>query len=68
MWIDVQKPVKRVATKRRTRKGKDFLANTRLGKIEGFFKRRDIISGDKASAKQLKKDKLFKENQKKRKR
>jgi hypothetical protein len=53
--------------KSKKHKTKDFLGNTRLDNIVGLFKRREIISGDKSSAKQLKRDKKFKEGGKKRK-
>ena len=47
------------------KKRKEFLGNTRLDKIEGLFRRSEIISGDKRVAKQEKLDKAFKENKKK---
>ena len=53
--------------KSKNKKTVDFLGNTRLDNIVGLFKRREIISGDKSSAKQLKRDKRFKEGGKKRK-
>jgi len=56
--------------KKKTTKDKktvDFIGNTRLDNVVGLFKRREIISGDKASAKQLRRDKKFKEGGKKRK-
>ena len=55
--------IKSKETKRKTKskKNQDFLGNTRLDKIEGFFKRTEIISGDVASAKQLRKDIRFRE-------
>jgi len=54
--------------KRKTKKKKtvDFLGNTRTDHIVGLFKRKEIISGDKASAKQLRKDKKWKPGKKKR--
>ena len=51
-------------TKKR-RKTKDFLGNTRLDNIVGLFKREEVIYGDKKTAKQLKRDKKFKEGKKK---
>jgi|TARA_B110000467_G_C18288375_1_gene463166 hypothetical protein len=53
----------------KSKKGKtvDFLGNTRTYHIVGLFKRTEIIKGDKASAKQLKKDLKYKESGKKRK-
>ena len=51
--------------KSKKKKRKDFLGNTRLDKIEGLFRRSEIISGDKRVAKQEKLDKAFKENKKK---
>ena len=53
-------PFQRQETKkRRSKKTKshDFLGNTRLGNIEGLFKRETIIHGDKKIKKQIKKDK-----------
>ena len=44
----------------------DFLGNTRTYHIVGLFKRKEIIRGDKASAKQLAKDLKYKEGKKKR--
>ena len=48
--------------KSKNRKRKEFLGNTRLDKIEGLFRRSEIVSGDKRVAKQVKLDKAFKEN------
>ena len=49
-------------TKRRTpQKRKDFLGNSRTDSIIGLFKRTEVITGDKKTAKQLKKDKKYKE-------
>lgn len=55
--------IKNKENKRKTksRKNQDFIGNTRLDKIEGFFKRTEIISGDVASAKQLRKDIRYRE-------
>ena len=52
--------------KNKNRKRKDFLGNTRTDHIVGLFKRTEVITGDKKSAKQLKRDKKFKEGKKKR--
>ena len=52
---------KKKAIKSKKNRTVDFLGNTRLDKIEGFFKRSEIITGDIASAKQLKKDIRYKE-------
>ena len=46
-------------------KRKDFLGSSRTDHIVGMFKRTEIISGDKQSAKQLARDKKFKEGKKK---
>ncbi len=46
-------------------KRKDFLGSSRTYHIEGMFKRTEIISGDKQSAKQLTRDKRYKEGKKK---
>ena len=51
--------------KSKKKKRKEFLGNTRLDKIEGLFRRSEIISGDKRVAKQEKLDRAFKENKKK---
>ena len=53
--------------KQKSKKGKsvDFLGNTRTYHIVGLFKRTEVIRGDKASAKQLVKDKKYKEGVKK---
>jgi hypothetical protein len=53
--------------KQKSKKGKtvDFLGNTRTYHIVGLFRRTEIIRGDKASAKQLVKDKKYKEGVKK---
>ena len=53
--------------KQKSKKGKsvDFLGNTRTYHIVGLFRRSEIIRGDKASAKQLVKDKKYKEGVKK---
>ena len=48
--------------KSKNRKRKEFLGNTRLDKIEGLFRRSEIVSGDRRVAKQVKLDKAFKEN------
>jgi len=50
---------------KKSRKTKDFLGNTRLDNIIGLFKREEVIYGDKKTAKQLKRDKKFKEGKKK---
>jgi hypothetical protein len=52
--------------KSKNKKTVDFLGNTRTDHIVGLFKRKEIISGDKASAKQLKRDKEWKTGKKKR--
>jgi hypothetical protein len=52
--------------KRNKRKRKGFLGNTRTDHIVGLFKREEVIYGDKKTAKQLKKDKKWKEGKKKR--
>jgi hypothetical protein len=52
--------------KTRKRKRKDFLGNTKTDHIVGLFKRTEVITGDKKVAKQLKRDKKFKEGKKKR--
>ena len=65
-WVNVVEGEKKNKTTK-NKKTKDFIGNTRLDNIVGLFKRREIISGDKASAKQLKRDKRFKEGGKKRK-
>jgi len=59
---------KRSKRKVKVRKAKDFLGSSRTDHIVGLFKRTAIISGDKASARQLTKDKKYKENKKKKKR
>tara|TARA_B110000438_G_scaffold290368_1_gene325993 strand:- start:460 stop:4806 length:4347 start_codon:yes stop_codon:yes gene_type:complete len=56
---DSSKP--RKERKRRKSKGKDFLGSSRTDNIVGMFNRNAIISGDKASAKQLRIDKKYKE-------
>jgi len=65
-WVNVVEGEKKKKTTK-DKKTVDFIGNTRLDNIVGLFKRREIISGDKASAKQLKRDKKFKEGGKKRK-
>ena len=62
--IDTPKTSKKTTKKTRTRKRKDFLGNTRTYAIVGLFRREEVIYGDKATAKQLKRDKKFKENKK----
>jgi hypothetical protein len=49
--------------KRRVKR-RDFLGNTRTDNIVGLFKRTEVITGDKKTAKQLKKDKKYKEGKK----
>ena len=46
------------------RNRKDFLGNTRTDNIVGLFRRTEIITGDKKTAKQLAKDKKYKEGKK----
>lgn len=41
----------------RTKKPHDFLGNTRLDKIEGLFRRTEVIHGDKRLPVQIKRDK-----------
>jgi len=65
VWISDEQIKKEKERKSRKKKRKDFLGNTRLDKIEGLFRRSEIISGDKRVAKQEKLDKAFKENKKK---
>ena len=65
VWLSDEQIKKEKERKSRKKKRKDFLGNTRLDKIEGLFRRSEIISGDKRVAKQEKLDRAFKENKKK---
>jgi len=60
--VDSSEP--RKERKRRKSKGEDFLGSSRTDNIVGMFNRKAIISGDKASAKQLRIDKKYKEKKK----
>ena len=65
VWLSDEQIKKEKERKSRKKKRKDFLGNTRLDKIEGLFRRSEIITGDKRVAKQEKLDRAFKENKKK---
>ncbi|MBT5086734.1 MAG: hypothetical protein HOM71_04505 [Deltaproteobacteria bacterium] len=56
-----EKNLKRNGNRQKT---KDFLGNSRLDNIVGLFKREEVIYGDKKTAKQLVRDKKFKEGKK----